>query len=297
MAVAAAPVCADTIYLKGKKSLKGVIVDEQADRYILNTADGELEVLKSLTDAVKYDDPEVSYYQLGRQLQRAGRLREAFVAYQRAAHLRPDYQAARDAAFNVQRLMARQDESQVVADVRQRQLIAERAGRPAEPTFPPPAPTPAAAPTFEERFGCRLRYADGRTVVTQVQLDSLAGLAGLHAGDELIALWNDPIRNLAPDAISRRLNESRGELALTIERLVLTQAPALQLTLGYDGLRIASMSEGAPQELAANDLIVTINGQPARYLDAGKAAKLLTERPDAQLVIQRALVLRERLPQ
>lgn len=296
-ASAATAVLADTIYLKGKKSLKGVIVDEQADRYILNTADGEIEVLKSLTEAVKYDDPELSYYQLGRQLQRAGRLREAYAAYDQAAQLRPDFQAAREAAFNVQRLMSRQDESEVIADVRRQQLISERAGRPAEPTFATPAPTPAAAPTFEERFGCRLRYDAGQTIVTQVQLESLAGLAGLHAGDEIIAVWNDPIRNLGPEAISRRLNESRGELALTIERVVLAATKDVQVTLGYDGLRIASIPEGAAQALAVNDLVVTINRQPARYLDAVKAKKLLSEAPETQFVVQRGLILRERVKQ
>ncbi|MBI4227028.1 MAG: PDZ domain-containing protein [Candidatus Omnitrophica bacterium] len=294
VAVAApVPACADTIYLKGKKSLKGVIVDEQADRYLLNTADGELEVLKALTQAVQYDDPELSYYQLGRQLQRAGRLREAYAAYQQATDLRPDFHAAREAAFTVQRLLSRQDESQVVNEVRQRQIVLERAGRPVAPTLGTAAPSPAAAPTFEERFGCRLRYDEGRTVVTQVQRERLAGVAGLQAGDEIVALWNDPIRRLAPDAISQRLNDSRGELALTIERTVLAPAASIQLTLGYDGLRVAAVPEGSQTGLALNDLLIAINGRPARYLDLGAAKQLLGARADAQVVIQRALVLRE----
>jgi len=271
-------------------------VEEQADRYILNTAAGEMDVLKAVVEAVKYDDPELSYYQLGRQLQRAGRLREAYQAYQKAAELRPDFQTARDAAFNVQRLLSRQDESEVAAEVQQRQLIMQRAGRPANPPLTPVRPAAPSVPTFEQRFGCRLRYADGQTVITQVQLESLAGVAGLQAGDQIVALWNDPIRNLAPDVVSRRLNESRGELALTIERTVIGSTQGVQLTLGYDGLRVSEVPEGA-LGVAVNDLLVSINGQPARYLDLAKATHFLNDRPKGQCVIQRAILLRERLAQ
>lgn len=298
MGAIAPPVYADAVYLKARKSLKGIIVDEQADRYILNTVDGEVEVLKTLVEAITYDDPELNYYQLGRQLQRAGRLRDAYQAYQKAVELRPDYQTAREAAFNVQRLLSRQDESEVATEVQKQQLIFDRAGRPPNSLLAGavPAKRPSAAPTFEERFGCRLRYDGGHTLVTQVPLESVAGVAGLQAGDHIVAIWNDPIRNLAPDAISRRLNESRGELALVVERTVLESTQDVQVTLGYDGLRVAALPDGA-QGLAVNDLVVAVNGQPARYLDVSKAERLLHEHPQGEFVIQRGLLLRERLAQ
>ncbi|OGX40581.1 MAG: hypothetical protein A3C53_04280 [Omnitrophica WOR_2 bacterium RIFCSPHIGHO2_02_FULL_68_15] len=298
MAAVPSPAAADTIYLKEKKSLKGVVVDEHADRYILNTVDGEVEVLKAVVEAVKYDDPELSYYQLGRQFQRAGRLRDAYQAYQYAAQLRPDFQAARDAAFNVQRLLSRQDESQIVADVQKQQLIFDRAGRPAHSPLAGamvPKP-PAAIKTFEERFGCRLRYAEGQALITQVHLESLAGLAGLLAGDTIVAIWNDPVRHLSPDAMSQRLNESRGELALTVERTVIGPTQGVQVVLGYDGLRVTMVPDGV-RGLAVNDLILLINDQSARYLDLAAAKRLLGADTQTTCVVQRAILLRERLPQ
>lgn len=286
---------ADTIYLKEKKTLKGVIVEEQGDRYLLNTVDGEIPVLKALIEKIQYDDPEQSYYQLGRQLQRAGRLREALMAYEKAAELQPAFQAAREAAFNVQRLLGGQEESQVLAEIRQRRLVMERVSRSAQAT-----PAPSGPPNdFDARFGCSVHYDNGWTVISRVRPNSSAAVAGLRPGDLLIQIWNEPMAHLSPAVVGERLAAARGELALTIERSMVLRRDSrhplygLQVMVGYDGLRVASVAPGSPSEhLVAGDLIVALNGHPGRYLTGPQAQQILAASPQLEVTLQRSVTLR-----
>ncbi len=286
---------ADTIYLKEKKTLKGVVVEEQGDRYLLNTVDGEIPVLKALIEKIRYDDPEQSYYQLGRQLQRAGRLREALMAYEKAAELQPGFQAAKEAAFNVQRLLGGQEESQVLAEIRQRRLVMERAGRSAQAALVPATPIN----DFDARFGCSVHYDNGWTVISRVRPNSPAAVAGLRPGDLLVSVWNEPMAHLSPAVVGERLASARGELALTIERTTVLRQDAshaaygLQVAVGYDGLRVASVAPGSPSEhLVAGDLIVALNGRPGRYLTGPKAQQILAASPQLEVTLQRSLTLR-----
>ena len=256
---------ADVVYLKGKKSVRGVVVDEQADRYILNTSDGEVSVLKALVEGIQYDDPEQSYYQLGLQHQRVGHLREALAAYEKAVELRPDFKAAQDAVFTVRRALSRQDESEVLSEVDRQRLLIEQAGRaPREGRLPAKSPQ-ASVQSFEQRFGCDVRYEGGVTQVATVKFGGPAERSGLLAGDAIVAIANEPIQNLAPDEVSRRLNSSRGEVALTIERDVQLTGP-VTVELGYDGPRLSQ----------TGDLLMMVNGRQARYLSQEETQSLMS---------------------
>ena len=270
---------ADTIYLKEKKSLKGVIVEEQADRYILSTMEGELPVLKAVVEAVKYDDPERGYYQLGLQLQRAGRLQEALAAFEKSVEIRPDFEAAKEAAFTVRRQLWRQDESEVLTEIEHKQLIMQQAGRPAEVAGTQPVTKPAASVVrFEERYGCDVQYNEGITEVVKVRAGGRAETSGLEAGDKIVAIANEPIQNLRPDEVSRRLDRDSMEISLTIERRVVVEpakgrvkgGQGFEVQLGYDGLHVTKVVKDGPVDgrLAVGDLLVEVDGRSTRYVGA-----------------------------
>lgn len=289
----ARPLHADTVYLKEKKTLKGVVVEEQADRYILSTADGEIPVLKAVVESVAYDDPEQRYYHLGRQLQQAGQLREALSVYQKAVELRPDFQAAREAAFGVQRLLAGDEESQALAEVRQKRLIMRQQR--------PGSGLAASRPvTFEDRFGCSIGYDEGRTIIATVRAQGPAAVAGLRAGDQVVAVGPEPVLHLDPEAISRRFREARGEFSLTIERRLTLQRSGTSfgfgVELGYQGLRVAAVDPQGPAHgrLQMGDLITAINGRTTRYMVLAEAQKTFQRSQPLQLAIQRLILLRQR---
>jgi membrane-associated protease RseP (regulator of RpoE activity) len=295
LAAGAPPLFADTLYLKDKTELKGVIVEENAERYLLSTIGGEKTVQKGLVESVKYDDREQSYYQLGRDLQRVGRLREALEAYQTAVKLRPDFRAASEAAFNVQRLLWLDEEGQVESEIQQKKALLQQQGQAVQGAAKS-GDAGSLFLRFEKRFGVALRYGDGRAVFTGVQPGSPAAAAGVREEDLLYSVWGDPVAQLSPDAIATKLNSGSKETELAIERTVQLDGSrsGVELALGYDGLRISKVESRSPaaEHLQAGDTVSAINGQITRYMSLAKAQEAMAK-GKVTLKIQRGIVLRE----
>ena len=57
---------ADTVILKNRTKVKGLVVDEYVDRIALSTVEGERDVFRKDIDSVEYDTPEQNFMQLGR---------------------------------------------------------------------------------------------------------------------------------------------------------------------------------------------------------------------------------------
>jgi len=295
---------ADTVYLKNKQEVRGVIVEEFADRYVVKTLEGEKPIMKAQAAAVKYDDPELSYYQLGRDLQRVGRLHEALTAYQKAVELRPSFRAAEEAVFSVQRTLDRQDEPQLMAEVHQKQAVLEQAGKPLSGQFVAQlSQGPAVFDVFEKRFGVFFRLQGDWVVVSGVQPKSAAAFADLRAGDRVVAVSGEPLGHLKAAEAAQRLEAHGNELQLSIEREVTLERPrvgradrwGLQTDLGYDGLRISRVDSGGPAQgrCQVGDFVVALNHQPTRYMAMTEAERRMSEGDSMILVVQRQVFIRE----
>ena len=290
----------DTLHLKDKSILKGVVVDEHSDRYIVSTADGEIPVFKSKIESVSYDDPEQSYYQLGRDLQKAGHLSKALEAYQKAAWYRPDFQAAREGIFQVQQLISQQDESQVVQEIQQKRILMEPRESETLPKDFEEGLSPRRA--FSRRFGFELSFGSGWAVVTRVDPESPASLGGLQTEDLLVSIFGEPITNLLSERVVQELNSVGPQLTLIVDRRVTIKRQEgsakgfrdFLVELNYDGLRITSVNSPTQGFLLAGDLILEINGKATRYLPLSDANQLLNSKDRRHtLLIRRMLVLRE----
>lgn len=291
---------ADTLILHDRSQLKGVVVEEHADRYVVSTVDGEVAVLKTQVAGVRYDDPEQSHYQLGRQFQRAGRWQDALKAYQRAVAIRQDFQPARDAVFQIQRLLWQRQDAQLRAELQQKRLVLN----PADRSAASPVETASLIRSFDQRFGCTLGYEAGWTVIASVEPDSPAARAGLQPRDLVVAVWGEPIRHLDPLAISGQLEAGGRELQLTIERVAAVPLArgikppwGFTLALGYEGLQVTAVTTGGPAEgrVAIGDLLVAIGDQPTRYLPLPQVRRLLSQPSGNCLLLQHQVLLQERL--
>ncbi len=294
---------ADTVYLKNKGEIHGVIVEEFADRYVLKTVDGEKPVMKNLAAGVKYDDPEQSYYQLGQNFQRVGRLRDALKAYQKAVELQPGFQVANEAAFSVQRMLDRQDEPQLLAEIHQKQVVMEQSG---QVFFHPSASVTAQGPnpfgTFEKRFGASLRHEGEWVVVADIQPRSPAS-ADFRPGDRVIAVSGEPLGHLKADEVAEQLNSQENEMQLILEREVKLEHPSInsenrwgfRLESGYDGVRVTQVDRGGPAggECQVGDLVVAVDHQPTRYMPMSQVEQLMSKGDLLVLSIRRGVFLRE----
>ncbi len=303
VALCARPLFADTLYLKGKGDLKGVIVQENAERYILSTINGEKEVPKDQVRLVEYDDREQSYYQLGLDFQRVGRLQEALEVYKTAVKLRPDFQAANEAVFNVERLLRLEQESQVESEVKKKKTLLDQQGEvlqgPVKAAGGPADPFAG----FEKQFGCRLRYENGSVLFTDIEAGGPAAAAGLRVEDTLYSVWGDPVGQISSGAISGKLSSGAAEMELAVERTIRLE-PSQRLPggsigadfeLGYDGLRVSKLQAGSPAEarLAVGDLVIMLDDQTTRYMSLAKVRALLGKGGPVMLRVRRNIVLRK----
>ena len=295
---------ADTVYLKDKQEVRGVIVEEFADRYVVKTLEGERPIMKAQAVAVKYDDRELSYYQLGRDFQRVGRLHEALKAYQKAVELRPGFQAAEEAVFSVQRTLDRQDEPQLMAEVRQKQGVLEQEGKPLSgQSVAQLEQGPGLFDVFEKRFGVAFRLEGEWVVVSGVRPKSAAASADLRSGDRVVAVSGEPLGHLMAAEAAQRLEAHGNELQLSIEREVVLDRPlagqagrwGMQMDLGYDGLRISRVDSGGPAQgrCRVGDFVVAVNHQPTRYMAMAEAERRMSEGHSLVLTVQRQIFIRE----
>jgi len=295
---------ADTVYLKDKQEVRGVIVEEFADRYVLKTLEGENPIMKAQVAAVKYDDPELSYYQLGRDLQRVGRLHEALKAYQKSAELRPSFQAAQEAAFGVQRTLDRQDEPELMAEVRQKQAVLEQEGKSLSGQSAAQLnQVPDLFDIFEKRFGVVFRREGEWVVVSGVRPQSAASSSDLRSGDRVLAVSGEPLGHLKAAEAAQRLEAHGNELQLSIEREVMLDRLrvgkadrwGMRMDLSYDGLRISRVDSGGPAQgrCQVGDFVVALNHQPTRYMAMAEVERRMSEGNSLVVLVQRQVFIRE----
>ena len=247
--LAASSVWADEVYFTDDHRLKGLVVEEHADRLIVSTADGERTIWRKDIEEVFFDDPERNYLYLGNDALRQGDFNSARALFQKAMQIAPEWNEARDALRRVEDLQRKQTSGWVVAD-------------------------PAAA--LEAGWGLRLAVTDTYPTVTAVVDGSVAELAGLMVGDRLVTVWGESARyRSVAEAADRLLGPPETGVKITIQREFAIRAaagphstwPGFDLELQPSGIVVTGIrSPNQVMGLRAHDLLIAANGQPTRYL-------------------------------
>jgi len=123
--VAATPISlySDTLIMKDKSEIKGLVVDEYVDRITLSTVDGEKVFLRKDIDVIEYDAPEQNFMQLGREYELRGVYDKAAFYYKKASNLNPDYKNARDAFLAIQAKVWKQESEITEKEINRREMI------------------------------------------------------------------------------------------------------------------------------------------------------------------------------
>jgi len=87
---------ADAIYLKDGKEVKGIVVEEYADRVVISTYEGEQMLPKSDIDNIEYDFVEQNLVKLGDRYKERHEFEKAYFYYEKAIKTNPDYKVARE---------------------------------------------------------------------------------------------------------------------------------------------------------------------------------------------------------
>ena len=255
---------ADVVYDTAGGTLKGLVVEEHADRVVVNTEQGERTVFRSQIEEVFYAEPERNYLYLGNQALEGGDLAAARGFFQKALQINPDLSEASDALGRAADLEKKQGLLSEGLDLLQ---------------------------AMKKQWGITLEGNKDLSMIREVRPGSLAERSGLAVGDGLVAVWNSSLAFIPAGAVAKELIGPPGTtLKLTLRRAVKAPAGgAWDLKLGMERLGLTVAGEAAP--LLPGDRIVSIRGKSTRYMPLGDAREMIRSAKDkgVELLIHRDL--------
>ncbi len=281
----ALPSSADTIRIHNSEPLKGLIVEEHEDRVVLSTGDGEKMVFRTDIQEIEYDEPEYSFLNLGRDMERSKKWGEAKSYFDKAYELNPNLVEARQAALAIQsRLWAKAIDEGPREEMSKQQVIedAYRANVDVDGLAKAKADRER---DLWQRLGLKLETKGDWAAISNVLIGGKAYKWGLRSGDELAGVDGRSLRYLNSETVVEELLEPRysnGSLSIG-RRVSLEPKPGRSLLkmLGvkirqqYNGLTVENAGKKSP--FKKGDLIVEIAGQLTRYLPTKKAQQLIDD--------------------
>ena len=306
------PLYADTVQLKNGQELKGLVVEKHEDRVILSTEKGETPVLKESIQAIRYDDPEQSFMQLGEASEAVERWADALAYYEKALEANPDFEEAKKAVVRVRNRYWSKAAAGPKSEIEKRQLLYDSWGM---------GGTPSASRSFSqsqarreesslrEGLGMEMEAKGDWVRVAQVVPKKDAALAGLKKQDRLAAIDGRSLRYLSLDAVRQKFLSPRySSFTLEYERdcpLMKTGFEkeftefGLELKLEREGVVVQKVAEGSPAARAGlkeHDLLTVVNGGSIRYLPLAKLMKTIQGAKDdtVMLSVRRSALLTRR---
>ncbi len=287
---------ADTILLKNGKQLKGLVVEQYADRIILSTEKGEIPILKKRIKDTQFDSPEQNFMQAGKAYESAGRLGEALAYYQKAAEANPDYPEAQKAAVGVRNRFWALSTEGPRGEIENKQLIydAWARGEAADEVIRKKGDDQAHA--LRDRLGVSLEKKGDWLFLSAVDSKKPASAAGLKRYDRLVALDGESLRYLGAEVIRPKLLEPRySNFTLEVARDIFIHKNGkaalsqlgLRLKMEYQGLVVSGVTAGSPAAgdgLREGDLVTHLNGEDIRYTPLAKVVKAIESSAEDRVV-------------
>ena len=293
---------ADTLIMRNREQVKGVIVEDHRDRVVISTMDGEREVLKDTIQKIIYDREEQNLTLMGDLYQDRDMYKAGHHYYAQALRVNPAYKPARE-GLDYMEAFLRQDTA---------------AGKPQyiqmmnEDVFFRTSGSLSGRMSEEDRLrvalGITFKDIDGSFEVTDITPGSPARKAGLRQGDVILAAWGRSIRYMRPgEVIEKFLSPEILEIRLSISRPVTLEledargnySSLIGARLGYsemEGLVVEKVyPRGAAHQagMKKGDILLAVDGGSVRYtpLRGIDRAIRANRGGDLSIVVQRDIVL------
>lgn len=288
---------ADTIILKNGKEIKGLVVEEHADRIILSTEKGEIPILRKGFRDIQYDDPAQNFMQIGKAYEKDGKLGEALAFYEKAMEVNPDLEEAAKAAVGVRNRFWASSTEGPRNEIEKQQVIYDSWG-----TGLPVEELIAKGETEQKKvlrknLGIALEKKGDWVQLEIVELKKEAALAGLKKNDRLISIDSQSLRYLSVEAVTKNMLVPRlSHFMLGFERDCFLHKRAektnlkqlgLKLKLYYEGLVVDSVKPDSLAEKAGlkeADFLVRVNGESTRYLPLPKVVQLIQNSTEDRII-------------
>lgn len=273
----AADLFADEVTMKDGTKIKGLVIEEYADRLTVSTVDGERNIFRKDIDRIAYDTPEQNYMQMGREYEAKGQYDKAALYYKKAMQLNPDYKEARDAYISSHAKIWRQEERRTKKELERQKMVMDwrkEKGRLRS------TPSRNKTEALKEAIGISLEQKDGMFTITEVKPNSSAYRAGIGKGDVLVGVWGKLVRYTdMGELIDSLLGPKYSEVRVLVEKVIripvgentenLYKELGISLAFEYEGLMIKGIEEGKKADtggLQKEDLVILIDNVVTRYI-------------------------------
>jgi len=296
---------ADTVILKDRTKVKGLVVDEYVDRIALNTVEGEKHILRKDIDRIEYDTPEQNFMQLGRAYDGKGWYDKAAFYYRKAMDINPDYKEARDAYVASHAKMWHEEEKRTKKDIELHNMAIE--WQRARKNKNAAVVVKSKESLAKESIGISLIKSEGVFSIDEVMPGSSADKAGIQKGDFLVGIWGRLIRySKLEDVLNELIGPKYSEVKVLIEKEIPISSVVgsdiykeLGISLGfeYEGLAIKEIISGKKGELSGfkkGDFVIAIDKNITRYLPMDSVIVLINNPKNNKIVftIRRTINLR-----
>lgn len=288
--------CADTVVMKDRTKVKGLIVDEYIDRVTLSTVDGEKNILRKNIDRIEYDTPEQNFMQLGRAYEEKEWYEKAAFYYKKAMEMKPDYKEAREAYLASHTKIWRQEEKMTRKELDRRNMVMDWWRNRNKEVVSPPKDK---ALLLKDILGISLIEKDGIFTIDAVRPYSSADRAGIEEGDILVGIWGKLIRYSKMEGILDELVGPRhSEVRVLIEKKVCVSFDvneediykSLGIVLGfeYEGLAIKAVAgdkKRKDMDFKKGDLVIAVDKNITRYLPLDSVIALINSSKNNKCIV------------
>ena len=285
---------ADTIIMKDRTRMKGLVVDEYVDRVSLSTIDGEKYVFRKDIDRIEYDTPEQNFMQMGRAYDEKGWYDKAAFYYKKAMDINPEYKEARDAYLASHTKMWREEEKRTKKDVELHNMAIEWQTRKNNKLAPV---AKSKESLVKEGIGIVLTENDGIFRISEVTPGSSASKEGIKKGDFLVGIWGRLIRySRLEDVLTELTGPRYSEVKIILEKEIsvpvdtagnLYKELGISLGFEYEGLiikDIAPEKKGGAAGLKKGDFVIAVDKNITRYLPMDSVIALINSSKNNQVI-------------
>nr|MBU1327976.1 PDZ domain-containing protein [Candidatus Omnitrophota bacterium] len=285
---------ADTVILKNRTKVKGLVVDEYVDRIALSTIDGEKHILRKDIDKIEYDAPEQNFMQLGRAYDEKGWYDKAAFYYKKAMDINPDYKEAMDAYVASHAKMWREEEKRTKKDIELHNMAIEwrtRKNKKIENVVK------SKESLVKESIGISIVEHEGVFRINEVIPGSSAYKSGIKKDDFLIGIWGRLVRySKLEDVLKELIGPKYSEVKILVGKDISVPAEAgmnmykelgMSLSFEYEGLMvkdIISDKKGGLAGLKKGDFVIAIDNNITRYLPMDSVIALINNPKNNKIV-------------
>ncbi len=274
---------ADTVFFRDGSELKGIVVDNYADRITYSTIDGEREILKSDIHSIKHDEAVDNLINLGDLKFDNRDYISALKYYTMAKKISPFIPGLGEKIYHTEtRIQREPDEEERLNMELKNELMA---GGPVDSRGESEADAISGEEALWDKYGIRLMMNEnGRYLIERIAGRSPFKKSGVKRGDGLVAIWSRLCDYLPRHELADLLVKNHGAfISITIERNIALPKEATfdaEIALEWEGAVVSKIKDKSSARLAgfrANDNIVQINDTSLRYTKLGEIRKMIKD--------------------